>query len=362
MLGIALNQFNGILSASFWNLSTSLQWLEAFGCKLKGEIPIGIGNLSSLNVISLDDNKFTGFIPATIGRLESLERLYLEHNRLQGTIPNELSFVWIRCRKVNMGVPIRVDSMTHSWIGFSYQELVQATNAFSESNLLGTSSFGSVYKGTLSDRMSVAIKRLNIMIDVALAMEYLHHSLTTPIVHCDLKPDNVLLDEDMVAHVGDFGIAKLFGEGKCIAQTKTLATIGYMAPEYGMEGIVSTKGDVYSYGIMLMEVFTRKKPTDEMFEGETSLKSWVSETILQEGGSTLLAMDSNLIGNGSEDVNFSAKEQCVLSVLSLAMDCLKDQPNETINMKDVAARLQKIRTVFLANNGKGWKDKDICQD
>ncbi|KAL7208837.1 hypothetical protein ACSBR1_030546 [Camellia fascicularis] len=129
-----------------------------------------------------------------------------------------------------------------------------------------------------------------------------------------------------------------------------------------MEGIVSTKGDVYSYGIMLMEVFTRKKPTDEMFEGETSLKSWVSETILQEGGSTLLAMDSNLIGNGSEDVNFSAKEQCVLSVLSLAMDCLKDQPNETINMKDVAARLQKIRTVFLANNGKGWKDKDICQD
>ncbi|KAL7208838.1 hypothetical protein ACSBR1_030547 [Camellia fascicularis] len=334
MLGIALNQFNGILSASFWNLSTSLQWLEAFGCKLKGEIPIGIGNLSSLNVISLDDNKFTGFIPATIGRLESLERLYLEHNRLQGTIPNELSFVWIRCRKVNMGVPIRVDSMTHSWIGFSYQELVQATNAFSESNLLGTRSFGSVYKGTLSDRMSVAIKRLNIMIDVALAMEYLHHSLTTPIVHCDLKPDNVLLDEDMVAHVGDFGIAKLFGEGKCIAQTKTLATIGYMAPEYGMEGIVSTKGDVYSYGIMLME----------------------------DGGSTLLAMDSNLIGSESEDVNFSAKEQCVLSVLSIAMECLKDQPYERINMKDASARLQKKQTVFLANNEKGWKDKDICQD
>ncbi|KAL7176488.1 hypothetical protein ACSBR2_029924 [Camellia fascicularis] len=653
--GIAMNQFNGILPASFGNLSTSLQRLEAFGCKLKGEIPVGIGNLSGLNVIVLDNNEFTGFIPATIGRLERLERLYLEHNRLQGTIPNDLcmlknlgdlylsdnklngsiptclgeqktlrhiylqsnnlnstipltlwslsdllglnmssnsltgyipldvgnlkviteidlswnqlsgnipstiggaqtlvtlslahnklqgpipqslgnlislefldlshnnlsrdipqslealrylqylnlsfnnlqgeiptgghfanftaesfmqnsglcgaprlqvppcktktihksrksldllkyilpsiafailvaAFVWIRCRKVNMALPIRVDSMIHSWRRFSYQELVQATNAFSESNLLGTGSFGSVYKGILSNGMSVAIKvfnlqtegsfesfdvecevmcnirhrnllkiisscsntnfkalifeympsgslqnwlysrnnfldvlqRLNIMIDVALAMEHLHHGLTTPIVHCDLKPDNVLLDEDMVAHVGDFGIAKLFGEGECIAQTKTLATIGYMAPEYGREGIVSAKGDVYSYGIMLMEVFTRKKPTDEMFEGEMSLKSWVSDMILQgHGGSILLAMDSNLIGSESEDVNFTVKEQCVLSVLSLAMDCLKDQPNERINMKDASARLQKITTVFLANNRKGLKGKDICQD
>ncbi|THF99004.1 hypothetical protein TEA_017919 [Camellia sinensis var. sinensis] len=201
------------------------------------------------------------------------------------------------------------------------------------------------------------------MIDVALAMEHLHHGLTTPIVHCDLKPDNVLLDEDMVAHVGDFGIAKLFGEGEYIAQTKTLATIGYMALEYGMEGIVSAKGDVYSYGIMLMEVFTRKKPTGKMFEGEMSLKSWVSDMILQgHGGSILLAMDSNLIGSESEDVNFTVKEQCVLLVLSLAMDCLKDQPNERINMKDASARLRKIRTVFLANNGKGLKGKDICQD
>ncbi|KAL2550769.1 LRR receptor-like serine/threonine-protein kinase EFR [Forsythia ovata] len=60
------------------------------------------------------------------------------------------------------------------------------------------------------------------------------------------EPSNVLLDEDMVAHVSDFGIAKLFDEGESTAQTKTLAAIGYMAPEYGTEGIVSTSGDVYS--------------------------------------------------------------------------------------------------------------------
>jgi LRR receptor-like serine/threonine-protein kinase FLS2 len=74
------------------------------------------------------------------------------------------------------------------------------------------------------------IQRVNIMIDVASTIEYLHHGYSTPVVHCDLKPSNVLLDEDMVAHVCDFGIAKLLGESESVSQTKTLATIGYMAP------------------------------------------------------------------------------------------------------------------------------------
>nr|XP_029146924.1 receptor kinase-like protein Xa21 [Arachis hypogaea] len=73
------------------------------------------------------------------------------------------------------------------------------------------------------------LQRLNIMIDVASALEYLHHGSSPIVVHCDVKPCNVLLDEDMVGHVSGFGIAKLLGEGQSKEYTKTMATVGYIA-------------------------------------------------------------------------------------------------------------------------------------
>ncbi|XP_022852086.1 probable LRR receptor-like serine/threonine-protein kinase At3g47570 [Olea europaea var. sylvestris] len=88
-------------------------------------------------------------------------------------------------------------------------------------------------------------QRLKIMIDVASALEYLHHGYPSSIVHCDLKPNNILLDEDMVAHVADLGIAKLFTKDQRISITKTLGTIGYMAPEYGSNGLVSADRNIY---------------------------------------------------------------------------------------------------------------------
>jgi LRR receptor-like serine/threonine-protein kinase FLS2 len=68
------------------------------------------------------------------------------------------------------------------------------------------------------------------MVDVASALDYLHHDQLESVVHCDLKPTNILLDEDMVAHVSDFGIAKILVEHKDAIQTKTLGTLGYIAP------------------------------------------------------------------------------------------------------------------------------------
>jgi len=80
------------------------------------------------------------------------------------------------------------------------------------------------------DRFLNMIQRLDIMIDVAFALEYLHHGYETVVVHSDLKPSNVLLDEKLVGHVSDFGLTKLLGEGESIVHTKTLATMGYIAP------------------------------------------------------------------------------------------------------------------------------------
>lgn len=74
------------------------------------------------------------------------------------------------------------------------------------------------------------IQRLDILVDVACAMQYLHYECSTPVVHCDLKPSNVLLDQDMVAHVSDFGLAKLLAQEDSNIYTKTLATICYLAP------------------------------------------------------------------------------------------------------------------------------------
>ena len=80
------------------------------------------------------------------------------------------------------------------------------------------------------------------MIDVASGLEYLHHDYSNPVVHCDLKPSNILLDDDMVAHISDFGIAKLLMGNEFMKRTKTLGTIGYMAP-----GKVSNNFNTFIY-------------------------------------------------------------------------------------------------------------------
>ncbi|KAF5811389.1 putative protein kinase RLK-Pelle-LRR-XII-1 family [Helianthus annuus] len=186
------------------------------------------------------------------------------------------------------------------------------------------------------------IQRLQILIDVASALEYLHHGQPTPIIHCDLKPSNVLLDEDMQARVCDFGISKIFGEEEFRLRTATLGTIGYMAPEYGMEGIVSPGSDVYSFGILLLETFTRKKPTEEVFSGEVSLRSWVFEATQR---SVFEVVDKDLITE-----HLYTKQESLASIFNLAMDCTFESSSLRINMKETVTRLCKIQKNFLRNN------------
>ncbi|XP_050113905.1 probable LRR receptor-like serine/threonine-protein kinase At3g47570, partial [Malus sylvestris] len=132
-----------------------------------------------------------------------------------------------------------------------------------------------------SKRLSL-IQRLNIAIDVTSALDYLYHHSRASIVHCDMKPSNVLLDEDMVAHVGDFSLARfLFEASDNPSQSQTMSarlkgSIGYIPPEYGMGGQVSTLGDVYSFGVLLLEMFTGKRPMDDMFRGHLSIHQFTA--------------------------------------------------------------------------------------
>ncbi|KAI5331776.1 hypothetical protein L3X38_021916 [Prunus dulcis] len=214
---------------------------------------------------------------------------------------------------------------------------------------------GSLDKWLYSQNYSLNIlQRLNIMIDVAAAVEYLHYGYSIPIVHCDMKPSNILLDDDMVAHVADFGIAKLLGGGDSITQTITLATVGYMAPEYGMEGIVSTRGDVYSFDIMLMETFTRRKPTDEMFDGEMNIKQWIANSLVLPDALDEV-VDANLLGIGTEqeDDDHVRKRDCISAIMRLALTCCAESPEERISMKEAVATLNKIKTKFLKDTTAG---------
>ncbi|XP_022882537.1 probable LRR receptor-like serine/threonine-protein kinase At3g47570 isoform X4 [Olea europaea var. sylvestris] len=201
---------------------------------------------------------------------------------------------------------------------------------------------GSLEKWLYSnDNVLDILQRINIMIDVAYALEYLHYGYSTPIVHCDLKPSNVLLDENMVAYLSDFGIAKLLGEGESNANTTTLGTLGYIAPEYGLEGSVSIKCDVYSYGIMLMEVFTRMKPNDEKYSGDLTLRSWVNDSM---PNAITQIVDSNLLG--PEELS-TKKLKCLLSIMELALNCSIESAGERVNMKEVVVALKNIRFQLL---------------
>ncbi|KAJ9167372.1 hypothetical protein P3X46_022031 [Hevea brasiliensis] len=214
------------------------------------------------------------------------------------------------------------------------------------------------------------LQRLNIAIDVASALHYLHDLCGKPIIHCDLKPSNVLLDDEMVAHVSDFGLAKLFSINSNlslsqISTTRINGTVGYVAPEYGMSGIASKEGDVYSYGILVLEMFSERRPTDEMFKEGINLHNFVKaalpKRLLQIVDPTLLPKE---IANEEcdDDATMEAEEtnhhqnlsqvttnlrQCLVSMLEIGVACSMESPMERMNMADVMNKLHLIKKTFL---------------
>ncbi|CAI0555046.1 unnamed protein product [Linum tenue] len=201
------------------------------------------------------------------------------------------------------------------------------------------------------------IQRLNISIDVAYAMNYLHHQCGTPIVHCDLKPSNVLLDEDLVGHVGDFGLARFLpsvadSSSTCEASSSIgiKGTVGYAPPEYGMGHEVSVQGDVYSYGVHLLEMFTGRKPTDEAFQEGFTIHRFVRTAISEKLVTELLdpvLLNELHIGEVATKTSSPKAEEILISILEIGVACSSDIPQERISMNEVVTRLVSSRKSFL---------------
>ncbi|CAN6279191.1 unnamed protein product [Urochloa humidicola] len=455
---------------------------------LIGSIPAYFGSLTTLKILDLSHNNFSGSIPNNMNDLEFLMKLDLSYNNFQGEIPRNgpfsnativslignprlcggvidlhmppchhfhgraevvnymvkiiipifglmslIMFIYIiiQGKKKSRGPYLLLFSFGKQFPKVSYKDLAQATGNFSKSNLIGTGSYGSVYKGKLAQaKMQVAIKvfdpdmrhadksfvsecevlrrirhrnllciltacstidntgndfkaliyefmcngnldtwlhhrrclglvqRINIAVGIADALAYLHHDCGRPIVHCDLKPTNILLDDDMDAHLGDFGIASLVldsGSAECgrSAPNSSIAatgTLGYIAPEYAQSVHASTCGDVYSFGIVLLEMLIGKRPTDSMFEDELNIVNFVKRNfpcqMLNIIDAYLQEECDGLIQETADTKN--EVYQCLLSLAQVALSCTRLSPRERMNMREVAINLHAIRRLYAA--------------
>ncbi|XP_042491848.1 LRR receptor-like serine/threonine-protein kinase EFR [Macadamia integrifolia] len=501
-LDISENRLSSEIPSSIGDCN-SLEYLYMRGNFFEGTIPQSLTLLKGLRDLDLSLNNLSGQIPKDLEKLAAIQSLNLSFNNLKGEVPTKgifgnasaisvngndklcggiaklqlptctnhgstkqeksnafrmilaiigvvlgfllissfLTFYWIRKSKSK---PASTPLIGDWFLNLSYKELFQATGGFSSANLIGSGSFGSVYKGIIDqDETIVAIKvfnlqnprvyksfmaeckvltnirhrnlvkiltscssldskgqdfkalvyqfmpngslddwlhlpmeghnhsrilsflqRLNIAIDMASALDYLHHHCYVPIVHCDLKPSNVLLDNDMTAHVSDFGLARLLLESDNDSSQTQISTIGikgsigYTAPEYGMGGRATIQGDVFSYGILLLEMFTGKRPTDQMFTGELNLHNFVKAAlrvhVMQILDPTLLCKEEQIEETKDDAVKITEGpshrtdklQDCITAIIEIALQCSMELPRERMNMNDVVRGLHLIKGKF----------------
>ncbi|KAG5589246.1 hypothetical protein H5410_039760 [Solanum commersonii] len=386
-LNLADNQLSGPLSVEIGALN-NLGRLDISNNMLSGKIPSSIGRCVGLESLVLAGNLFEGIIPSSISSLKGLEELDLSRNNLSGQIPTSLQLISLK--KVNLSfnqfegqlptegvfrnaTAISVSGNRKLCGGIPELELPICPNADPDGSdksrsiklmipllsglvalvfIMSLVIIIQLRKATGEPSLTSSpvrilglVERLSISIDVACALEYLHNHCHNPIVLCDLKPDNILLDNDMTAHVADFGLTMFFSE-----TMSKYSSIGYSAPEYSIGGKASEFGDVYSYGILLLEMFTGKRPTDSIFAKTALLDEIVDPMLLPSNSRERQEAEEEGVLINQDDTSIKQAQECLISIIQIGVACSAESLRERMDIGDVVKELQLIRDILLASH------------
>ncbi|KXG29874.1 hypothetical protein SORBI_3004G102100 [Sorghum bicolor] len=197
---------------------------------------------------------------------------------------------------------------------------------FLENNSLGRALFGRTEHQLKLDWPT----RYNICLGTAKGLVYLHEESTLKIVHRDIKPSNILLDEKMQPKISDFGLAKLNDECGRVS-TRIAGTVGYMAPEYATRGCLTRKADIYSYGVVALEIVSGMSNTNSISNEEYLHLLDLAERLKQQG--KLLEMVDQRLGS-----DYSQEQ--ALRLLNVALLCTSTQPTQRPRMSSVVKMLR----------------------
>ncbi|XP_048547015.1 putative leucine-rich repeat receptor-like serine/threonine-protein kinase At2g24130 [Triticum urartu] len=206
---------------------------------------------------------------------------------------------------------------------------------------------------------------VSIASDVAEGMAYLHHYAPVRVVHCDLKPSNVLLDDGMRAVISDFGIARLVAGAEAsssssddsAAPCNSIATgllqgsVGYIAPEYGLGGHPSARGDVYSFGVLILELLTGKRPTDVIFDEGLTLHDWVRRHYPHDVAGAVAHAPWRRDG--------TVADMAVVELMELGLACTQHSPALRPTMADVCHEITMIKDGLAKHAGADDGDRSF---